>query len=175
MCKIAEYSGRICGSGSKHFQDGAEGEGGRGLWRPPASNEETQTGRGGEKRGRGPRRGAEGRGKGRQKEASPGHGVYRYLLSTRQFRIESTTINADSCDCEEFGLPLAKRIHGLNLLQTKVITCFQLTQMCEPMIQVDCQTEGPEETGKRSGSSGDAPVEPFGTIYPFPQGTGFKS
>ena len=29
-------------------------------------------------------------------------------------------INADSCDCEEFGLPLAKRIHGLNLLQTKV-------------------------------------------------------
>ena len=30
-------------------------------------------------------------------------------------------ISADSCDCEEFGLPLAKRIHGLNLLQTKVV------------------------------------------------------
>ena len=80
MYEIAEYCGRICGRRSKDFQDGAEGEGGRGLWRPPASNEETQAGRGGEKRDWRPRRWkAEGGGEGRQKEASPWHGVYRYL------------------------------------------------------------------------------------------------
>merc|ERR1712210_347526 len=66
----------------------------------------------------------------------------------------------DSCDCEEFGLPLAKRIHGLNLLQTKG----------------DCRTEGSGETEKvnESGSSG-GPVEQFGTVYPFPQGTGSQA
>ena len=77
---IAEYCGRICGRRSKDFQDGAEGEGGRGLWRPPASNEETQVRRGGEKRDWRPRGWkAEGGWEGRQKEASPWHGVYRYL------------------------------------------------------------------------------------------------
>jgi len=69
-------------------------------------------------------------------------------------------INADSCDCEEFGLPLAKRIHGLNLLQTKG----------------DCRTEGSGETEKVNESgSGGGPVEQFGTVYPFPQDAPYYS
>jgi len=68
----------------------------------------------------------------------------------------------DSCDCEEFGLPLAKRIHGLNLLQTKG----------------DCRTEdqGSGETEKVNEScSGGGPGKPFGTVYPFPQDAPYYS
>ena len=36
----------------------------------------------------------------------------------------------DSCDCEEFGLPLAKRIHGLNLLQTKKVSTIPPISWC---------------------------------------------
>ena len=87
-------------------------------------------------------------------------------------------ITADSCDCEEFGLPLAKRIHGLNLLQTKVVfsECQYLTLMCFPLIQGDCRTGGSDESekGKEQASSGSSggTMEAFSTVYPFPQGTG---
>lgn len=48
-----------------------------------------------------------------------------------------------------------------------------LTQSCEPLIQGDCRTEGSGETEKVNESgSGGGPVEQFGTVYPFPQGTG---
>ena len=52
-----------------------------------------------------------------------------------------------------------------------------LTQSCEPLIQGDCRTEdqGSGETEKVNEScSGGGPGEPFGTVYPFPQGTGFN-
>ena len=89
-------------------------------------------------------------------------------------------ITADSCDCEEFGLPLAKRIHGLNLLQTKVFFSSSesqyLTLMCFPLIQGDCRTGGSDESekGKEQASSGSSggTMEAFSTVYPFPQGTG---
>ena len=89
-------------------------------------------------------------------------------------------IIADSCDCEEFGLPLAKRIHGLNLLQTNVgffsSECQYLTLICFPLIQGDCRTGGSDESekGKEQASSGSSggTMEAFSTVYPFPQGTG---
>ena len=101
------------------FQDGAKREGGGSLWGSPASDEEAEAGRGreeGDWRGGG---GAEGGRKGSQKEASPRHRVYRLIMN----KVYLGSISfPDSCDCEEFGLPLAKRIHGLNLLQTKKVS-----------------------------------------------------
>ena len=80
----------------------------------------------------------------------------------------------DSCDCEEFGHPLAKRINGLNLLQAKVVIFYSKSVGKVPnSFQDNSGTEGSEKVenhGEVSPPCKEGQEGQFSAVYPFPQG-----
>ena len=81
----------------------------------------------------------------------------RHALSRR---FQKHIIFLDSCDCEEFGQPLAKRINRMNIEHP-------VNGQINPVEQIQASSE----TAQTSGSGTD----PFVQKYPFPQDSPYFS